>query len=49
LGDNLQIQKFSILSSRQEHGSVQAGMMWETLRVLHLVTEANRKRWLSGS
>jgi hypothetical protein len=28
--------KFSPLSSRQEHGSIQAGMVQDELRVLHL-------------
>jgi hypothetical protein len=28
--------RFCLLSSRQEHGSIQAGMMQEELRVLHL-------------
>jgi hypothetical protein len=39
----LQVQRFSPLSSRQEHGSIQAGMGLEELRVLHLVLKANRK------
>jgi hypothetical protein len=32
----LQVQRFSPLSSRREHGSIQAGMVQEELRVLHL-------------
>ena len=32
----LQLQRFSPLSLRQEHGSIQAGMVQEELRVLHL-------------
>ena len=32
----LQVQRFSPLSSRQEHGSIQAGMVQEELRDLHL-------------
>jgi hypothetical protein len=35
IGAGLQVQKFSPLSSRWEHGSVQAGMVQEELRVLH--------------
>jgi hypothetical protein len=35
-------QKFNPLSSRQEHGSVQAGMVQEELRVLHLRLKAAR-------
>jgi hypothetical protein len=30
--------------SRQEHGSIQAGMMQEELRVLHLHLKAARRR-----
>ena len=36
----LQFQMFSPLSSRWEYGSVQAGMVQEELRVLHLHLEA---------
>ena len=36
MGAGLQVQGFSPLSSRQEHGSIQAGMAQEELRVLHL-------------
>jgi hypothetical protein len=32
----LQVQRFSSLSSRQEHGNIRAGMVQEELRVLHL-------------
>jgi len=32
----LQVQRFSPLSSRQEHGSIQAVMVQEELRGLHL-------------
>ena len=32
------------MSSRQEHGSIQAGMVQEELRVLHLVPKADRRR-----
>ena len=40
----LQVQRFSLLSSRQEHGSVQAGMVQEELRVPPLVLKAARRR-----
>jgi hypothetical protein len=36
----LQDQRFSPLSSRQEHGSIQAGMVQEELKVLHLYLKA---------
>ena len=41
--DWLQVQRFSPLSSRQEHGSIQAGMVQEELRVLHLHLKAARR------
>jgi hypothetical protein len=31
-----QVQRFNPLSSRQEHGSIQAGMEMEEMRVLQL-------------
>jgi hypothetical protein len=31
----------------RKHGSVQVGMLWEELRVLHLVPKANRRRLTS--
>jgi hypothetical protein len=40
IGAGLQVQRFSLLSSRQEHGSIQAGMVQEELRVLHLDLKA---------
>jgi hypothetical protein len=41
----LQVQRFSpVLSSRQEHGSIQAGMVQEELRVLHLYLKATKRR-----
>jgi hypothetical protein len=40
-GSGLQVQRFSLLSSRWEHGSVQAGLAQE-LRVLHLHLQAAR-------
>jgi hypothetical protein len=36
IGAGLQVQRFSPLSSRWEHGSIQAGMVQEELRVLCL-------------
>jgi hypothetical protein len=44
IGAGLQVQRFSPLSSKQEHGSVQAGMMQEELRVLNLHLKAARRR-----
>jgi hypothetical protein len=35
-GAGLKVQRFSKVSSRQKHGSIQAGMVQEELRVLHL-------------
>ena len=43
IGAGLQVQRFSPLSSRWEHGSVQAGMVQEELKVLYLVPKANRR------
>jgi hypothetical protein len=43
LGAGLQVQWFSPLSSRQEHGSIQAGMVQEELKILHLHLKAVRK------
>jgi hypothetical protein len=43
-GDGLQVQRFSPLSSRWEHGSVQAGIVQEELRVLYLHLKAARRR-----
>jgi hypothetical protein len=40
IGAGLQVQRFSLLSSRQEHSSIQAGMVQEELRVLHLHLKA---------
>jgi hypothetical protein len=40
IGTGLQVQRFSPLSSRQEHDSIQAGMVQEELRVLHLHLKA---------
>jgi hypothetical protein len=44
-----QVQRFSPLSSRWEHGSIQAGMVQEELRVLHLHLQAARGILTSGS
>jgi hypothetical protein len=43
IGAGLQVQKFSPLSSRQEYGRIQAGMVHLKLRVLHLHLKAARK------
>ena len=40
IGAGLLGQRFSPVSSRQEHGSIQAGMVLEKLRVLHLHLKA---------
>ena len=40
----LQVQRFSPLSSKWEHGSAQAGMAQDKFSVLHVVLEANRRR-----
>ena len=39
----IQVQRFSPLSSRQQHGSIQAGTVQEELRVLHLHLKAARR------
>jgi hypothetical protein len=44
IGPGLQVQRFSPLSSRQKHGSIQAGMVQEELRVLHLHPKEARNR-----
>jgi hypothetical protein len=41
IGAGFQVQRLSPLSSRWEHGSVQAGIVQEELRVLHLFPKAN--------
>jgi hypothetical protein len=43
IGAGLQVQRFSPLSSRWEHGSIQAGMGLEELRVPPLVLKAARR------
>jgi hypothetical protein len=40
LGAGIQGQRFNPLSSRWEHGGIQAGMVQEELRVLHLHLKA---------
>jgi hypothetical protein len=40
IGAGLQGQRFSPLSSRWDHGSIQAGMVQEELKVLHLHLKA---------
>ena len=48
IGAGLQVQRFSPLSSRWEHGSIQAGMAQEELRVLCLHPKAASGRCGSG-
>jgi hypothetical protein len=43
----LQVQRFSLLSSRWEHDSIQTGMVQEELRILHLLLKAARRRLAS--
>jgi hypothetical protein len=43
----LQVQRLSPLSSGQEHGIIQAGMVQEELRVLHLHLKTARRRLAS--
>jgi hypothetical protein len=43
IGAGLQFKKFSPLSSRWEHGSIQADMVQEELRVLHLHLKTPRR------
>jgi hypothetical protein len=44
----LEVQRFSPSSSRQEHGSVQSGMVQRELRVLHLHLKAANGRQLTS-
>jgi len=44
IGAGLQVQRFSPLFSRQEHGSIQAGMVHAELRVQHLHLKTARGR-----
>jgi hypothetical protein len=48
IGAGLQVQRFSPLSSGQEHGNIQAGMVQEELRVLHLHLKAASRILASG-
>jgi hypothetical protein len=43
IGAGLWVQRFSSLSSRWEHGSIQTDMGLEELRVLHLHPKADRR------
>jgi hypothetical protein len=47
IGAGLQVQRFSPLSSRWEHGSIQVGMTQEELRVLCLQAKAASGRLTS--
>ena len=47
VGTGLQVQRFSPLPSRWEHGSIQAGMVQEELRVLYLHPKAASGRLTS--
>jgi hypothetical protein len=47
IGAGLQVQRFSPLTSRWEHGSIQAGMAQEELRVLCLHPKAASGRLTS--
>jgi hypothetical protein len=47
IGDGLQVQGFSPLSSRWEHGNIQAGMAQVELKVLHLHPKAASGRLTS--
>jgi hypothetical protein len=48
IGAGLQVQRVSPLSSRQEHRSIQAGMVMEKeLRVPHLHLEAAKRKLAS--
>jgi hypothetical protein len=49
IGAGLQVQRFSPLSSRWDHGSIQIGMVQEELRVLHLHLKAARRILTPGS
>ena len=48
VGAGLQVQRFSPSPSRRKHGSIQAGMALEELRVLHLHPKKPRSRLLSS-
>jgi hypothetical protein len=44
IGAALLVQRFSLLSSRQKHGSVQADMGLEDPKILHLDPKTDRRR-----
>jgi hypothetical protein len=48
VGTGLQVQRFSPLSSRPEHDRVQAGMVLEEVRVLHLDPKVVRRETVSS-
>jgi hypothetical protein len=48
IGADLQVQRFSLLSSGWEYGTIQTGMDQEELKVLYLHLKATRRR-LSSS
>jgi hypothetical protein len=47
IGTGLQVQRFNPVSSMWEHGNIQAGIMQEELRVLHLHLKAASGRLTS--
>jgi hypothetical protein len=47
IGAGLQVQRFSLLSTRWEHGSIQASMAQAELRALHLHPKAASRRLTS--
>jgi hypothetical protein len=47
IGAGLQVQRFSPLSPRQEHGSLQAGIVRKELRVLHFDQKTSRRRLIT--
>jgi hypothetical protein len=49
IGVSLQVQRFSPVSSRWEHGSIQEGMVQEELRVLCLHMKQLAEYWLPGT
>jgi hypothetical protein len=46
IGAGLLVLRFSLLSSWNEVGNIQAGMSLEELRVLYLVQKANGEDWV---
>jgi hypothetical protein len=47
IGAGLLVLRFSLFSSRQDHGSIQVDMVLKELRFLHLVLKINRRRLTS--